>query len=55
LLAALWRLPAAARSIAQATLIPLAVPLMVLVLIVLLHRVIEEADHDTAPHRAAAE
>jgi hypothetical protein len=55
LLAALWLLPLAARSVAQATLIPLAVPLILVVLIVLLRRVMAEADCDTASHTTAAE
>jgi len=55
LLAALWLLSVAARSVAQATLFPLVVPLIVLVFIILLRRVMAEADQDTAPHTVAAE
>jgi alpha-1,2-mannosyltransferase len=42
MLAALWLMPLIARSLAQATLIPLAVPLMLLVFIYLLRRAMSE-------------
>ncbi len=43
MLAALWLLPLVARSIAQATLIPLAVPLLLLLFVVLLRRAISDS------------
>jgi Glycosyltransferase family 87 len=55
LLAALWLLPLAARSVAQATFVPLAVPLMLLAFIVLLHRAMTETGSHAAPHAVAAE
>jgi alpha-1,2-mannosyltransferase len=55
LLAALWLLPLVARSVAQAALIPLAVPLMLLAFIFLLRRVMAETGLHPAAHRVAAE
>ncbi len=54
LLAALWLLPLVARSLAQATHIPLAVPLMLLAFIVLLRRAMAETGGHAAPHPVAA-
>ena len=48
-LAALWIVPLVARSVAQATLIPLAVPLMLAALVLLLRRAMRE----TAPSQAS--
>jgi hypothetical protein len=42
ILAALWIVPLIARSIPQATLIPLAVPMMLLAMIFMLRRVMNE-------------
>jgi hydrogenase-4 membrane subunit HyfE len=55
LLAALWLLPLAARSVAQAAFIPLAVPLMLLAFILLLRRAMTETSRIAAPHAVAAE
>jgi len=55
LLAALWLLPLAARSVAQATLIPLVAPLMLLAFIALLHRAMTETGGHAAPHTVPAE
>jgi hypothetical protein len=54
-LAALWLLPLVARSVAQAALIPLAVPLMLLAFIFLLRRAMAETGIHSAAHRVAAE
>ncbi len=55
LLAALWLLPLVARSVAQATLIPLAVPLMLLAFIALLHRAMAATGGHAAAHSVPAE
>jgi alpha-1,2-mannosyltransferase len=55
LLAALRLLPLAVRSVAQATLIPLVAPLMLLVLIAMLRRAMAETGGHEAPHPVAAE
>jgi alpha-1,2-mannosyltransferase len=44
LLALLWIVPLFTRAVAEVTLIPLAVPSMVLVFIFLLHRAMQEVD-----------
>jgi alpha-1,2-mannosyltransferase len=44
MLAALWIVPLVTRSVAEATLIPLAVPAMLMTLVFLLHRVMADAD-----------
>jgi hypothetical protein len=44
LLALLWLMPLVARTVAQAALIPLAVPLMLVAFVFLLHRAIAETD-----------
>jgi Glycosyltransferase family 87 len=54
LLAALWLLPLVARSVAQTTLIPLAVPLMALAFIYLLRRAMTETGNHAARHPVAA-
>jgi alpha-1,2-mannosyltransferase len=55
MLAALWLLPLVARSIAQATLIPLAVPLLLLLFVVLLRRAISESGLTPTTHRLPAQ
>ena len=56
MLAGLWLLPLLARSVAQATLIPLAVPVMLLAFILVLHRAMTENARFTQPaHHVAAE
>lgn len=55
LLAALWLLLLAARSVAQATHIPPVAPLMQLVLIAMLRRAMAETGGHAAPHPVAAE
>jgi alpha-1,2-mannosyltransferase len=56
ILAMLWIVPLIARSVPQATLIPLAVPIMLLAFGILLHRAIDDAKVEYArAHRVAAE
>jgi len=53
ILAALWIVPVVARSIPQATLIPLAVPMMLLAMMVLLRRVMDDCGAPRLWHLAA--
>jgi hypothetical protein len=55
-LAALWIVPLIARSVPEATYVPLAVPLMLLAFGLLLRRAIDDAQLECSrAHRVAAE
>jgi len=56
LLAALWIVPLVARSVPQFTMIPLAIPVMLLAFVLLLRRAVDDARLEfSRAHRLAAE